>query len=392
MADLINNLDSLHKEYTIVYTIESNTYYSEKVIENYPILYPTTFTPTKSGWEFVGWRKDNTASSSVLINETATSSITLFAVFRQAVTCTFKSYNKSETVTGYRYYNNGNVANASIKAPTGATMSGCTWRGWSAAGTTTGNASVSYANGGTISGLTAAKTYYGLYSATITLSYNGNGNSSGSTSSQTGTRYYNAYGNYTNPSFTLASCGFAKSGHTFLNWAQGSATGTAKAAGTSVTLTANTTFYAVWVKYIFNKNYVSGGVTAFTKQTGAGSKGTCSLVEGSYFRMTSQWVSGQSLGNITCKSNSISVGSYSKLHYVIYLSITSTKTENQVCSIAVGSKSKSFTLPTSRTKFEGDIDISSLSGSQVITLDLDVGIYNYNNNKAIMDVVQLYLA
>lgn len=149
----------------------------------------------------------------------------------------------------------------------------------------------------------------------------------------------------------------------------------------------------IWTtgKSLFNKNYVSGGVTSFTKQAGAGSKGLCELVSGSYFRMTSQWVSGQSLGNITCKSNSIAKGSYTKLHYLIYLSITSTKTENQVCKISFGSKSKSFTMPTTRTKFEGDIDISSLSGNQVITLDLDVGIYNYNNNKATMDIVQLYL-
>ena len=309
MADLINGLDNLDQRITVVYNVDTNEYYTEKYLTGELILYPTSFTPSKTGYTFVGWRSDTIASATVLADSTvATSSTILYAVFKK----------------------------------------------------------------------------------TLTASYNGNGNTGGSTASTTGIQYYNN-GKTSNPSVALASNGFTKTNYTFSKWAKGSATGTEYAAGTNVTLSANTTFYAKWIRYLFNKKYVSGGVTAFTKQSGAGSKGACSLVEGSYFRMTSQWVSGQSLGNITCKSNSISIGSHTKLYYLVYIQITSTATKNQVCKIDIGGKSKSFTMPTSRTKFEGYIDISSLSGSKVITLDLDVGIYNYNNNKATFDIVQLYL-
>ena len=246
MADIINNTGSLSPKVTIIYQIESTEYYSEKVSKGDPVLSPTTFIPAKSGWTFVGWRKDRTASSEILSNELAESAMTLYAVFEQTVTCTFTSYSNTKTVTGKRYYNNGNIANASVTVPTNAAMSGWTWRGWSSAGVTTGNASVAYANGATISDLTANATYYGLYSITITLSYSGNSNTGGSTTAQTGTRYWNASGTYVNPSFTLKTNGFTKTNYAFVKWAQGSTSGTQYAAGASVSLTANTTFYAIW--------------------------------------------------------------------------------------------------------------------------------------------------
>lgn len=205
----------------------------------------------KSGWTKRGWSTGTGGNASVTYSSISgtefSANTTVYGLYYQTVTQTFKSYNTSKTVDGTRYYNSaGNTTNASVTAPTGATYSGWTWRGWSAAGTTGASASVSYANGATISGLTGANTFYGLYSQTITLSYNGNGSTSGSTSSHTGTRYWNAYGNTSNPSFTLKSNGFSKTDHAFLKWASGSASGTQYAAGASVTLSANTTFYAIW--------------------------------------------------------------------------------------------------------------------------------------------------
>lgn len=341
----------------VTYYVDSGTSYQESVVYGNSVLSPTSFTPSKSGYTFVGWRENSTASSSVLTSKTmGTTPISLYAVFKktvtltyynnsttakstsgtqyynngnvanptftlsqadksgwtkrgwstgtagnasvtyssisgttfssnttvyglyyQTVTQTFKSYNTSKTVNGTRYYNSaGNTANASVTAPTGATYSGWSWRGWSAANTTTANASVSYANSATISGLTGSNTFYGLYSQTITLSYNGNGSTSGSTTSHTGTRYWNAYGNTSNPNFTLKSNGFSRTDYSFNKWAQGSASGTQYSSGASVTLSANTTFYAVWKA---NAKTVTAANTSVTDDSWV-STGECVLVYG----------------------------------------------------------------------------------------------------------------
>lgn len=149
---------------SVVYVVDTNVAYSEDVLNGDSVLSPKTFTPTKNGYTFVGWRTDRTASSSVLTSKVMdTEPITLFAVFKR----------------------------------------------------------------------------------TLTLSYNGNGSTSGSVTSQTGTQYYNN-GNTADPTFALASNGFSRTGYRFVRWRSGSASGTAYAAGASVTLPADTTFYAEW--------------------------------------------------------------------------------------------------------------------------------------------------
>lgn len=317
----------------VTYYVDTDTYYDEEVESDASVLSPTSFTPTKSGWTFVGWREDTTASGTVLsskvmadepitlyaiyskdvtrtfysgtakatvkaltspmyynasgntlgasftpptpttisgwtwrgwggngstsatasvntnLNSTFTASTdgTHYGLYEQTVTQTFKSYGSPQTVDGTRYYNSaGNTENASVTAPTGVTYENYTWRGWAAAGVTTADADVAYANGDTISNITSANTYYGLHGRTITLHYNGNGSTSGSMSSQSGTRYYNTSGEYLNPTFVLASNGFTKTDYTFSKWAMGSTSGTQYAVGASVTLDSITTFYAIW--------------------------------------------------------------------------------------------------------------------------------------------------
>ena len=74
---------------------------------------------------------------------------------------------------------------------------------------------------------------------TFTVSYNANGGS-GSTSSHTGVAY--------NASVTLRANGFTRSNYTFAGWNTASnGTGTYYAPGASYTVTANRTFYAMWV-------------------------------------------------------------------------------------------------------------------------------------------------
>lgn len=227
----------------VTYQVDSGTAYQEEVEDGASCLSPKTFTPAKSGWTFVGWRDDKTANGTVLTSKVmGDNPVTLYAVFRVAVTVTY--YNNSTTASstsGYRYYNNGNVVNPSFTL----TQVAGSWtaRGWSTS--TAGNGAITYSNGVAFT-RDSNITLYGMYQQSITLSYNGNGSTSGNTSSQTGTRYYNSNGNYVNPTFALAANGFTRTNATFRKWAVGSASGTQYAAGASITLSANTIMYALW--------------------------------------------------------------------------------------------------------------------------------------------------
>lgn len=308
----------------VTYYVDAGTIYTEEVEDGATCLSPTTFTPSKSGYTFTGWREDSTASSSILESKVmGDSPITLYAVFQKNITVTkYNGSTSATTETKQQYYNNTNIANptfilsqtaqsgwtangwttstsatgsiavnnggsvtltadttyygrysqtitcykyngsASVTSSTGTrywnssgnysnpsftlsqnAVSGWTVRGWA---TSTGaTAGVAVSNGGTVT-LSANATYYGMYYQTITLSYSGNGNTGGSTAAQTGTRYWNSAGNYSNPSFSLRSCGFTRTNYSFVNWRMGSTSGTAYNAGASVTLNANTVFYATW--------------------------------------------------------------------------------------------------------------------------------------------------
>ena len=225
------------------YIVDSGISYREEFDEGESVLSPKTFTPAKSGWTFVGWRTDTAASSAVQTSMTmGDSPVTLYAVFRQTITVTY--YNGSTTASSVvrdRYYNNGTILNPSFSLSQAA-ISGWSARGWS--GSPTANGSILYANGATFT-RDSNIAVYGAYQQTVTLSYSGNGNTGGATAAQTGIRYWNT-GNVLNPTFTLQPNGFTNQWANFSKWALGSAGGAQYAAGSSVTLETNTTFYAIW--------------------------------------------------------------------------------------------------------------------------------------------------
>lgn len=145
----ITELNELILDTTLVWSKCSVNYYVDDSIahtQNYvygqSILSPS-FTPTHSGWTFIGWREDKIASSDVLLSKTMErSEINLYAVFEQTVTLSYNANGGSSTPssqTGTRYYNNGNEVNPSFTLSNGISRSGYTFRAWSlnsATGTT----------------------------------------------------------------------------------------------------------------------------------------------------------------------------------------------------------------------------------------------------------------
>lgn len=244
----------------VTYHVDTEITYQEEVDEGASCLSPKTFTPAKTGWEFVGWRQDTTATASVEASiPMPDAPVTLYAVFKQEVTITcYDGSTAAGGVSGYRYHNNGNILNPIFVLPQTA-LSGWIARGWST--DTAANGSITYANGASFA-RDSNITLYGMYQQTITVSYSGNGATGGSTAAQTGTRYYNpGSGAVLNPSFSLQTNGFTRSGYTFSKWALGSAGGTQYAAGASITLAASTTVYAVWIATNLivtgNANYIT---------------------------------------------------------------------------------------------------------------------------------------
>lgn len=254
--------------FNVTYVVDEGVEYVEKVKPNTSMLSPTTFTPEKSGYEFLGWRRDTTASEDILTDENAlaTEHTTLYAVFRQTVTGTFKSYNSTQTDSDYKYYNNGNVLGASITYPTGATYSGFEFRGWSAVDDTSADADASKGNGANITDVLENFTVYGLYRKNITVTYY---NNSTSASSAKGYRYYNASGNNKNPSFTLNQAG--KSGWTARGWSTSNA-GNATATysnGATFTRDSDITLYGMYYASI-TLSYAGNGATSGTTQAQPG--------------------------------------------------------------------------------------------------------------------------
>lgn len=189
----------------VTYYVDSGVSYTEKVASGKTVLSPTTFTPTKSGYSFLGWREDSVASSDVLVSKTAKGkTLSLYAVFSKDITLT--TYNASNTPTSTnkaQYYNNTNIVNPTF------TMSETAIGGWTNAGWTNNISSYTaiIADGATIT-LSANAEYYSLYTQTITVTYY---NGSATPSYATGTRIANVHSasTFQNPTFQLAQAGLS---------------------------------------------------------------------------------------------------------------------------------------------------------------------------------------
>jgi len=100
----------------VTYFVDIETSYEEVVFVGKTVLSPKTFTPTKSGYTFLGWREDTTASSDVLVEKVAEGKeMTLYAVFNKTITVNYNGNGSTGGSTAdqtrTKYYNNGNMLN-----------------------------------------------------------------------------------------------------------------------------------------------------------------------------------------------------------------------------------------------------------------------------------------
>ncbi len=230
----------------VTYMVDSGVTYREEVDEGASCLSPKTFTPTKNGWTFAGWREDKTANGSVLTNKVmGDAPVTLYAVFKQDVTLTL--YNGSASPTPHyfsRYYNNAQILNPTYKIPQ-VGKSGWTARGWSTSNAA--NGAIAYAHNATIT-IDKNITLWGCYHKNVTMRYDGGGATGGSTATQSGTVYYNSSGQQLGATFSLSGCGYSRNGYYFQGWSYDSQV---VQPGNAITITDSTYVTATWTAISF---------------------------------------------------------------------------------------------------------------------------------------------
>lgn len=253
-------------------------------VQNASITYPSG--AAYSGWSWRGWSAHNATAADAAVEFGAgqvlktLSDYTVYGLYQQSVTLTY--YDNSSTAatkSGTRYYNAaGNNKNPSF-VMNQAASSGWSARGWST--TNKGDASITYANGATIT-LTGNLTIYGLYQQTITVTYYDNSSTAKTTK---GTRYWAPAG-YINPSFTLPQA--SVSGWSARGWSTGTAGNSSITYNnnTAFTRDSNVTLYGCYSKSVtlsYNGNGATSGSTS--SQSGTAYRNYAGTVIGASFTL-----------------------------------------------------------------------------------------------------------
>lgn len=155
---------------TVTYYVDTNESYVETFGVGESVLSPTTFTPTKSGYTFMGWREDKQANSTVLKEKNMGSeSIVLYAVFSELV---YIQYNGNGSDGGSVpgayvpiYCNNGNRKGVYELKENGYTKSGYKFVAWAK-----GSASGTQYKAGSLLEISYSTTFYAVWTlASVTV-------------------------------------------------------------------------------------------------------------------------------------------------------------------------------------------------------------------------------
>ena len=206
-----------------------------------------TPTATKSGYTFVGWNTNKSATTK-LSSLTVNGNITLYAIYKKTITLNAYTYNNKANTQSKTIYNKTTSASFTLPTLGNITANNVTYtpRGFS---TSTGaNATVAKSSGATIT-LSGNATYYANYQRTVTATfyYHGGTDQYASTQSTTtakGTQYINYVGKIVNTNIAIPS---AVTGSTKYYGANYKGVSTSAGGKTSVTpTTANTKYYAFY--------------------------------------------------------------------------------------------------------------------------------------------------
>lgn len=194
---------------------------------------------SKFGWSFKGWT-DTAGSTTVkyadgasVKNLAATNgkTVTLYGIWERDVSFVHMINNKQTTVKKTQYYRtptSGNILATMVQLPTmesSATNYGWTPVGWALDSTAVyADTAIAASFDMAVPAYDSANTYYGLYSRTPVIHYDGNGNTGGSMSDQTtSAQTFNAGGIVASIlNVRLNANAFTKDGYKFLNWLDGS--------------------------------------------------------------------------------------------------------------------------------------------------------------------------
>ncbi len=204
--------DDIAVSHTVTYDYSENggsraSLRSVLVEENAAVnLTPSAY---KSGWSFLGWNTDANAHAPLASLTMGKNDITLYAIYSKSFTVKFVDYSdtkKTESEVQKTVYNKSTSAQMIPPVQN-------TYTGWSCAGWTDSQAAdASPAEQPfTIAG---NKTYYGLYSKSVSVTYDLGDTSS---VSEAYTALFNAAGNYKYPKFTTRNAETQK-GYTFDGW------------------------------------------------------------------------------------------------------------------------------------------------------------------------------
>ncbi len=268
------------KGYTVTYDYSTNggtssTKTSDMVAANNEV--DLTPTSTKTDWEFVGWNTDKDAKTGLASLTMGTEDITLYAIYKKTLTLTCYSGSAGEKQTKtVTIYNNATKGLLTVPTAKSWGVSDENYRYYYYVLSPDRFEGTMYGGNSTIY-LSEDTSLYAWYRKTITISYDANGGS-GSVAEQSvfqGAIVSDTV-TYKEASTKLRDgTALSRDGYNFNGWIEGSSTGTDIAeAGTTITPTADTVYYASWVpadySVTLNTNNGSGGtaIVSYTYGTG----------------------------------------------------------------------------------------------------------------------------
>ncbi len=241
-----------------------------------------TPTASKTGWEFVGWNTDPDAEEGLVSLKMEDEKIILYAIYKKDLKLTFYSGKAGEKVTQeITLYNKQEDATFTFPELKDLDISDA--NGYVAYGWSDNKELISEISEENTSGQASEDMiFYGAYQKEIKVSYNANNGSGNVPESQTLTNYAIVSDAeckfYTKDSESIKlqnGTGLSRIGYTFNGWIEGSETGEAIEAGTSVNPTEDTVYYASWIPVTYhvtlhtNSGDSGTDLASYTYETGA---------------------------------------------------------------------------------------------------------------------------